>query len=422
MNEFISVLSLDLPKFMNSSDKEKAFILLDVLGIKDKLMELDNREEVLYDERTVIGRDALSLQKHAEELPFYHDAPEKELSASAVIEKQQKAVDSNNANAAKRRELENLTVTVEKYHEQMKNFDSESEELERQKNEWENNLRDLTARIEEYNEHRKGNELGRKFSEFIQEVEVFSEEHAGFYNLDDFISELDHASSVTFRRAVKENEDEIAKLEKEQHSIRHEKLEEITRRQEKRVGLRKDAVEKIKETEAIRDKLADEVSALAPDVDLSVFKEDIDKLESENAKVRANAAHDKAAKEAKVKQNEYDEYTVKVEEVRRERMALLDGVKMPLPGLTVKDSLLYYKGQRWDGMSGAEQLIVGTSIVRAVKPECGFVLMDKLEAMDLKTLEKFDEWLKQENLQVIATRVSNGEECSIIIEDGMVAK
>lgn len=28
------------------------------------------------------------------------------------------------------------------------------------------------------------------------------------------------------------------------------------------------------------------------------------------------------------------------------------------------------------------------------------------------------EWLEKENLQVIATRVSKGEECQIIIEDG----
>ena len=50
----------------------------------------------------------------------------------------------------------------------------------------------------------------------------------------------------------------------------------------------------------------------------------------------------------------------------------------------------------------------------------GFVLMDKLEQMDLDTLKEFGEWLQKEGLQVIATRVSTGDECSVIIEDGMV--
>ena len=33
-------------------------------------------------------------------------------------------------------------------------------------------------------------------------------------------------------------------------------------------------------------------------------------------------------------------------------------------------------------------------------------------------IKEFNEWLKNEGLQVIATRVSTGDECSIIIEDG----
>lgn len=44
----------------------------------------------------------------------------------------------------------------------------------------------------------------------------------------------------------------------------------------------------------------------------------------------------------------------------------------------------------------------------------------KLEQMDLDTLNAFGEWLTQEGLQAIATRVSKGGECSIIIEDGTV--
>ena len=61
---------------------------------------------------------------------------------------------------------------------------------------------------------------------------------------------------------------------------------------------------------------------------------------------------------------------------------------------------------------------VGVAIVRKLNPKCGFVLLDKLEQMDMDTLNEFGVWLQQERLQVIATRVSTGDECSIIIEDG----
>lgn len=39
--------------------------------------------------------------------------------------------------------------------------------------------------------------------------------------------------------------------------------------------------------------------------------------------------------------------------------------------------------------------------------------------MDQDTLNEFGKWLEQEqSVQVIATRVSSGKECSVIIEDG----
>jgi hypothetical protein len=46
--------------------------------------------------------------------------------------------------------------------------------------------------------------------------------------------------------------------------------------------------------------------------------------------------------------------------------------------------------------------------------------MDKLEQMDLDTLNAFGAWLQEQGLQVIATRVSTGDECQIIIEDGLI--
>ena len=71
-------------------------------------------------------------------------------------------------------------------------------------------------------------------------------------------------------------------------------------------------------------------------------------------------------------------------------------------------------------MSGAEQLMVATAIVRQLNPSCGFVLLDKLEQMDIETMQQFGTWLSSVGLQAIATRVSTGGECQIVIEDGFV--
>ena len=140
-----------------------------------------------------------------------------------------------------------------------------------------------------------------------------------------------------------------------------------------------------------------------------------------NRKVRANLDKDKAEEDAREYRKKYEAMTKQLEEVREKKRNLLESADLPLPGLSVKDGELVYHGQQWDNMSGAERLIVSASIVRRLNPECGFVLMDRLEQMDLGTLQEFGKWLEAENLQVIATRVSTGSECSIIIEDGYAA-
>jgi len=142
-------------------------------------------------------------------------------------------------------------------------------------------------------------------------------------------------------------------------------------------------------------------------------------IETTNAAVRANQQKGIALDEAIVLEAQYTEKTAQLEAARKARLALLDGANLPLDGLTVETGELLYGGKRWDCMSGSEQLRVAVAIVQALNPGCGFVLMDKLEQFDLDTMRAFAKWLESEGLQVIATRVSTGNECSIIIENGL---
>ncbi len=148
------------------------------------------------------------------------------------------------------------------------------------------------------------------------------------------------------------------------------------------------------------------------------IEQSIADIETTNEKVRTNQAKATAEAAADELEGQYAELNEQIEKVRTEKVALLEGAKMPLPELSVDHGELVYNGQKWDNMSGSEQLRVSTAIVRELKPECGFVLVDKLEQLDTETLQEFGAWAEAEGLQVIATRVSTGAECSIIIEDG----
>lgn len=141
-------------------------------------------------------------------------------------------------------------------------------------------------------------------------------------------------------------------------------------------------------------------------------------IEEINRKVTENQRKALAEDEANAYKNQYDDMSRKIEEVRRKKRELLDGAQLPLPGLSVEDGELTYNGYKWDGLSGSEQLRVATAIVRKLNPECGFVLLDKLEQMDTDTMKAFGGWLESEGLQAIATRVSTGGECTVVITDG----
>lgn len=143
-------------------------------------------------------------------------------------------------------------------------------------------------------------------------------------------------------------------------------------------------------------------------------------IEEINRKVRANMDKARAMDEAVSMAAEYDSLTEQIEQLRSARLALLEGADLPLPGLGVENGCLTYQNKHWGDMSGSDQLRVATAIVRRLNPDCGFVLLDKLEQMDLRTLREFGAWLEAEGLQAIATRVSTGGECQIIIEDGQV--
>lgn len=179
-------------------------------------------------------------------------------------------------------------------------------------------------------------------------------------------------------------------------------------------------------TEAKRklNKLTDDLETANKDiVDLvdestDELEENIKEIDAINVKVRANVDKERATKEAEEAQQEYEDKSLELKKVREEKMHLLDSVQLPLPGLSIEEGEIVFNGQKWDNMSGSDQLKVSTAIVRKLNPNCGFVLLDKLEQMDLDTLKEFGEWLESEGLQAIATRVSTGDECSIIIDDG----
>lgn len=220
---------------------------------------------------------------------------------------------------------------------------------------------------------------------------------------------LRNAENQKKRSRVQELAQELRQTEKtveDQTDRLRRLLEEQTQTQYKLDRLRENLQEARKTAQELLDESTVQLEA------------DLQNIDAINIKVRANLDREKAEAEAQGYSRQYDALTEELEKTRQEKYELLHGARMPLEELSVENGELTYKGKRWDGMSGSEQLKVSAAIVRELNPRCGFVLLDKLEQMDLSTLQEFGAWLEKENLQAIATRVSTGGECSVIIEDG----
>lgn len=67
-------LALDLPRFMDASDKEKADILLRIIGVGAELHTRDLEIKGLYDKRTFTGQLAAQKKHFAEEMISYPEA------------------------------------------------------------------------------------------------------------------------------------------------------------------------------------------------------------------------------------------------------------------------------------------------------------------------------------------------------------
>lgn len=314
LDEFIGEFALNLPMFLNMSDREKADYLLKTLGIADQLADADRKVAEANAERTEIGRRAKAARKMAEDSPFHGGVPSETLDVSALLDEQMSAHEVNQAIEFKRREVEAKRAESER----------------------------MAAEVER---------LARELADATERMAIAS------------------SRSETVTGELEGLEADLANMEPADEQA---------------------AAEAVREAEAV------------------------------NEMVRQNTARAEMLADADRLDGEYRAAGARVAKAKEERLSLLDGADLPLDGLAVEEGVLRFNGSAWGDMSGSEQLRVATAIVRKLKPECGFVLVDKLEQFDPQQLAEFGEWASGQGLQVIGTRVAVDDTCTVVIEDGRV--
>ena len=209
LNEFIEPLALNLPKFLNASDKEKGETLLQIIGVGEELAELDKQENLIYGERTLVGRDADKKAKLAEALEYYPDAPEELVSASELIKQQQEILARNGENQRKRDRVKEITF------EKHRIFD-EAQRLEEQ-------IAELTARLEE---RRKAYEKTAE-DEAIAMKDAAELEDESTAEIEENIANVEEINRRIRANLTKANAVDEAEQLRNEYSKMTDKLEEV---------------------------------------------------------------------------------------------------------------------------------------------------------------------------------------------------
>ena len=251
LDEFVEELAINLPKFMEATNKQKAETLLQIIGVGEQLAKLEMDLTKAYNSRLEIGRIAEQKKKYADELPYFDDAPKELVSISELIKQQQEILAINGENQRKRQQAEQLTYQADNLAKQIKQLQAQLENLQAQ--------------------------------------------HANVMN------------DLAIARADAQD-------------------------------------------------LTDQSTA--------EIEQSIANIEQINNKVRTNLDKERAESEAEQYKAQYNQLDAEVESIRQQKMDLLKGANLPLEGLSVEDGELTYQGQKWDNMSGSQQLKVATAIVK----------------------------------------------------------
>lgn len=314
LNDFVSPFALNVGEFMLASDKEKAKILLKVIGVNPQPYE--ERIRTLEADRLIKGRERDRAKGHAESLPYFEDAGLEKLDGNAISGQMTEALRHNAR------------------------------------------IRQASGDVQ----------AAREREEFTAMKEAQAEQA-----VSDAIAARDRARQA--RQAA---------------------------------------------AQAVQDAIEQAATAGQP-VDTQAVSAKLQQVTEHNERVGGNLARKHAFEMHEQLAEEYRAIQDEIDRTREELRATLEGAALPYPGLLVDDGELTYHGRRWATLSESERLILATAVSRAVKPGCKFVLIDGMERMDGKTRAAFAGWLATQGLQGIGTTVGDGADCSLIIEDGVVA-
>lgn len=155
-------------------------------------------------------------------------------------------------------------------------------------------------------------------------------------------------------------------------------------------------------------------------IDTTALKASLASAEAVNAKVRANAARAKAVAEGVAKKAESDALTAAIEALDTAKADALKAAEFPVEDLSFEGDQILYQSIPLSQASSAAQQRVSVAIGAALNPALRVMLVRDGSLLDWKNLAAMRATAEELGLQIWIEKVGDGEECSIVMEDGEV--
>jgi len=182
----------------------------------------------------------------------------------------------------------------------------------------------------------------------------------------------------------------------------------------------------LKEMNKANNKKADELSKKADAIEIpdeittTEIDERIANAEETNNTVRSNLAYLATKAHLDDAKKEYQGFSDILASLQAEKADMLANAKFPLEGLGVRgdDNEVVYNGTIFANLSSSEQYRVSTEQALATAGDLKLAISDNLESLDPKTLKMVKDLISARGANLVAARVSTGEECTFIMQEG----
>jgi DNA repair exonuclease SbcCD ATPase subunit len=376
LNDTIGNITFDPFEFIELAPIEQKRFLMKLLGLD--FTEIDNRKRKLLDEKDEIFKDEIRIQKSIDKIPIHNfgstGAAKKD--ASDILKRQKEINDIQNGKDAIKSKVELI----------YKENENHSKEIDKLKTDQGNNRTSIQ------NSYDGIAQTESDCSNYLQNVEEKIKQlkkEAEEYKTKSEQKIKDIKSDITvFENNIKLKENEISNF----------------------VNLQEENTAKI-------NSLLDEFNKIT----VPEFNGDalLKEIEEHNALVDTENTRQGLISELKEVESNKREKLDAINDIEKEKIQLINSVKMPVDGLAFTDEGLSYEGMELteEQISKAKLIEIGVKIQMALNPTLRIMRIKDGSLLDSEMLDIIRKACKENDYQLFIEKVSDDKEIGFLIEE-----